>query len=121
MSPPDSGFQHPSAPYWNSMIKADIMQSAGLLMPADPAEFDVDNLARADLDSFPGIIGGMDRFIEANRRPDLFLKLGVIDDVFIVQRLLEHHDVVAVHFLEELNIGEGVRRIRVTHETNSRK
>ena len=85
-------------------------------MAAHPAEFNIDNLAGADLDRFSGVFGGVNGFIQTDGRIDLFLKLGMIDQVFIVQRLLEHHEVVLVHVLEHAGIGQRIRRIRITHE-----
>ena len=60
----------------------------------------------------------MDRFIQADWRLDLFLQLRVIDDVFMMQRLFEHHHVVLVHLLEHVCIGQRVCRVCVTHQEN---
>src|SRR5947199_8405877 len=102
MCSPDARFQHAGTPDRNSVIAANVMHGPGLPVPANAAELDVDDFASTDLYRFAGILGGMDRFIEADRRLDMFLKLGMIDDVFVMQTLLENHHVVAVHFFEVL-------------------
>ena len=58
----------------------------------------------------------MDRFIETNRRSNVPLKLGMVNDVFVMQRLLEHQHVVSVHFFEGLNVGQCVGGICIAHE-----
>ena len=58
----------------------------------------------------------MNGFIETDGRVDLFLKFGVIDHVFVVQWLLEHHQVVLIHLLERVDVRQRVRRVRITHE-----
>ena len=39
---------------------------------------------------------GVDRFVEADRRRDRALQLHVIDHVVVVERLLDHHQIVGV-------------------------
>src|SRR5215470_3097166 len=112
MRPADSGLQHASTPDRNSVVAADVVDGARFPVPADSSEFDIDNPARTELDCLPGISGGMNRFIKADRCRNLFLKLRVVDDVFVMERLLEHHDVVSIHFLENVYISERVRGIR---------
>ena len=80
--------------------------------------FDIDDFAGADLYCFPGILSGVDRFIETNRRSNVPLKLGMVNDVFVMQRLLEHQHVVSVHFFEGLNVCQRVGRIRIAHQPN---
>ena len=48
---------------------------------ADPAQLDVDDLAGAELDGLTGVRGAVDRFVEAQRRQDLFLEARVVDQV----------------------------------------
>src|ERR1041385_2840178 len=63
----------------------------------------------------------MDRLVETNRCLYLLLQLGMINDVFVVQRLFEHHDVKAIHPFEKIDIGERVGRVCITHQLNIRK
>src|SRR5439155_26287200 len=58
------------------------------------------------------------RFIETYWRGDLPLQLSVIEHVIIGQRLLKHRQFEFIESLEERQITERVRRIRVAHELN---
>src|SRR5438876_6063750 len=97
----DARLEHAAAPYRNSVVATDIVNSARFLVASDPPEFDVDDPAGADLDGFARVVRRVDRLIEADRRLDLLLKFGMIDHVFVMQRLLEHHHALAIHFLED--------------------
>src|SRR5262245_39351293 len=103
------------------MIAADIMNRSGLGVTANAAEFDIDDPASADLNRFARVRRRMNGLVETNRRRNLFLKRGMLNDVFVMKRLLEHHEIVWIHFLENFDIGQRVRRIGVTHQKNLRK
>src|SRR5215510_1373679 len=38
-----------------------------------------------------------------------------------MQRLFEHHEVIPIHFLEQIDVSERVRRIRIAHQGEFRK
>jgi hypothetical protein len=76
----DTRLEHSAAPDRNTVIAADIMQGTSFPVPADPAEFDVDDLARAQLDCLSRIVRRVNRFVENKWASQSALKLGVIDD-----------------------------------------
>src|SRR5262249_31294708 len=116
-----SRLQHSATPDRNPALAANVMNRSYFPMPANASQFDVDDFAGANPDRFPRILGRVDRLIETDRSFNLPLKLRVIDDVLIMQRLLEHHDVVAVHFLESLDIGQRIGRIGLRLQQNRGK
>ena len=63
----------------------------------------------------------MDRFIQADGRLNLFLKFGMVDDVFVMQRLLEHHHVVLVHLLEQIHVSQGICGVGIAHQLDVRE
>src|SRR2546426_4114694 len=117
----DPGLQHSTTPNRNSALTASIVHGARFPVATDAAEFDIDDLASTDLYCFPCIVSGMDRFIKADWSLDLLLKLGMVDDVFVMERLLEHHHVVSIHPFENVDIRQRISRVRVAHEPNVRK
>src|SRR5437660_11902706 len=58
----------------------------------------------------------MDRLIQAHRRRDLLLQHGVIDEVVVRKGLLDHRRPHRIDALEERDVGQRVRRVRVQHE-----
>ncbi len=69
-------------------------------MASNTPEFDVDDSACSDLNRLAGIICRMDGLIETNRGLDAPLQSTVIDDVLIVKRLLDHHQIELVQLPE---------------------
>ena len=57
-----------------------------------------------------------DALIEADRRLQLRLQRGVVDDVVVRQRLLDHHQVEIVELLQSRRIVQRVGGIRVRHQ-----
>ena len=51
----------------------------------------------------------------------LRLQLGVVDDVVVAQRLLDHHQVEFVQLAQVGGIGQGVRRIGIRHQLDAGK
>src|SRR5207244_6741449 len=50
--------------------------------------------------------------------PDSLLKLGMIDHVFMMERLFEHHDVKVIHLLEQIDVVQRICGVRVAHQSN---
>ena len=61
------------------------------------------------------VFPGANRFVEADRRGDLFLEFGVIENVVVRERLFDHHQIKLVQGFEQSNVGQCVGRIRVSH------
>ena len=106
----DAGFEHAAAPDRNGIRLAKIVNAARGSVSADAAEFDVDDFAGADFDRGARVFDIVDAFIEANRRFDLALQLGVGKDVVPAKRLLDHHEVEGIELLEKRRVFEAYRR-----------
>ena len=59
-------------------------------------------------DGLFGLMRGADAFIQANRRLQLRLQNGVIDDVVVRERLLNHHQIEIVQLLQMIDIGQRI-------------
>ncbi len=69
------------------------------------------------LDRLLGVMRGADALVEADGRLQLSAcKLGVIDDVVVRQRLLDHHQVEIVELLQTRRVGQRVGGIGVGHQ-----
>ena len=97
------------------------MQLARRGEAANPPKLHIDNFAGADFDRFARVLYAVDGFIQTNRRRKLTLKFRVIHKVFPAERLLDHHQVEPVKFLQALNVAERVGRVRVGHQRNVRE
>ena len=64
------------------------------------------------------IFRGFHRFVEANRRFDLLLQFGVIENVVVGQRLLNHHKIKVVERFEKRRVEERIGRVSIAHQTN---
>ena len=49
-------------------------------------------------------VHGLDRLVEADRRLQPPLQRGVIDDVVVVERLLDHHQIVAIELRQMFGV-----------------
>src|ERR1035437_8062059 len=113
---PDAGLQHAAAPDRDAGGLGDIVHAFGLAESGDPAELDVDDAAGAQLDGLLGVARGANALVEADGGLELRLERGVIDDVVVNQRLLDHHEVKIVQFAQVLGVGEGVGGVGVGHQ-----
>ena len=59
---------------------------------------------------------GVDGLVQADRRAKLPLQPRVVEDVVVVERLLDHHQLEPVELGEQLDVREGVGRVRVDHQ-----
>ena len=60
----------------------------------------------------------VDRFVQADRRLQGSLQLGMIAHVVVVERLLDHHQGVCVELREMVGVVESVCRIGIDHQRN---
>jgi hypothetical protein len=89
--------------------------------PPTRPSFDIDDAARADRYRLAGVLGGMNRLIQADWSTDVTLQFRMVNHVFVVKRLFEHHDVEGIHLPKAFNIVEGVCRICIAHQEDAGK
>ena len=97
----DARFQHAAAPHRNAGGLRDIVHALRFGEAAHAAQLDIDDAAGAQSDRLLGVMRGADAFVQADGRLQLRLQLGVIDDVVVRQRLLDHHQVELVELLQD--------------------
>src|ERR1019366_3304899 len=97
---PDAGLQHAAAPDRDAGGLGDIVHAFSLAESGDAAELDVDDAAGAQLDGLLGVARGANALVEADGGLELRLERGVIDDVVVIQRLLDHHQVKIVQLAQ---------------------
>jgi hypothetical protein len=76
-------------------------------------QLDVDDAAGAQLDGLLGVVRGADAFVQADGGLELGLQLGVVDDVVVAERLLDHHQVEIVELSKMSGVGQGVGGVGV--------
>src|ERR1035437_3318238 len=118
---PDAGLQHAAAPDRNGGGLGDIVYPFGLAESGHPAELDVDDAAGAQLDGLLGVARGANALVQADGSFELRLERGVIDDVVVIQRLLDHHQVKIVQLAQVLGVGQGVGGVGVGHQLDRRE
>src|SRR6266581_7576951 len=77
----NAGFEHAPAPHRNAVLLADVVNTPRCGEPANAAEFDIDDLARAQFHRRARLLFGVHTFIEANRSLKPFLKLDVAVEI----------------------------------------
>ena len=87
-------------------------------MAADPAGLDVDDAARPGRERICRLTGRVQRFVEADGRTNRRLERGVIADVVVVERLLDHHEIVGVELRQVGPVAELVGGVRIDHQRN---
>src|SRR5712664_2278177 len=90
VSATDAAFEHPAAPDWNAARQAERVDLPSAGVAADAAELDVNDARGAEVESSLRITGVANGFVEANRGLQLFLELGMVEDVIPPERLLHH-------------------------------
>jgi len=73
MCPSNSGLQHPSAPDWDPVRAAYVVNTPGLCVSANSAEFDVNDTTGAPLDRGQSMTTMSDAFVQADRILNLSL------------------------------------------------
>ena len=112
----DTIIHHTAAPGEYTTFTGKLLDAARFRQATDACDFDIDDLAAAKLDSASGIIDAVDTFIEADRCLDRLLQMAVIDNVIRCKRLLDHEKPQLIHFLEEIDIIQGIGRVRIDHQ-----
>src|SRR5450759_3984266 len=113
---PDAGLQHAAAPDRDAGGLGDIVHALGLAETGDAAELDVDDVAGAQLDGLLGVARGANALFQADGGLQFGLERGVIDDVVVIQRLLDHHEEKIVQLAQVVGVGQGVGGVGVGHQ-----
>jgi len=90
MGAADAGLQHASAPDRDTRRFAGIVKAARFGKASHAAELDIDDAARPFLDGLRCMMRGPDTLIEADGRLQLRLQDGMVDDIVVRERLLDH-------------------------------
>src|SRR5580704_4434630 len=114
MGASDARFEHAAAPDRNLLGVADVVNLLGFAESSYTSNFDIDEAACAGLDRNGRSAGADDRLIEANGGAQLLLQPGVIENVVIPERLLDHQQIELIEGPEMFDLIECVRRVRVT-------
>src|SRR5260370_14941320 len=85
--PADAGFEHPAAPHRNPVLLAEIVDAPRYGVAANPAQLDVDDLARAQLDGGARLLFRVNALVQANRAVQLFLHLTAAVELVPANRL----------------------------------
>src|SRR5579863_2350942 len=89
----DPGFQHPATPDRNLLLPANVVNLARFGEAADPADFDIDNAAGSGFQSNRRRASADDGLVEAKRSAQFSLQAGMIENVIVPERLLNHQQV----------------------------
>src|SRR5438270_9935928 len=119
----DAELVHAAAPDGYAARSAQVVDAPSFAQATQAADLDVDDAAAAQVERLARVVDRMDALVEADRRFELGLQPGVIDDVVVGERLLDHHQVEVIHRLQRLDMArivERIGRIRVGHQQDIR-
>src|SRR5664279_173837 len=101
----DTALEHPAAPDGDLVLHAEIVNRARLRKSTDAPRLDVDDAAGTERDHVFGLFDTGDRLVEADRRLQHPLELGVPNDVVECGRLLDHDEIEVVELLQAIGVG----------------
>src|SRR4029077_3807635 len=116
----DTGLEHSAAPHRDVVVLADVVYFSGLAEPAHPANFDIHDAAGAGFDGRRGVARMPDRLVQTDGGFQFALQPGVIVDVFIPQRLLDHKKPEAIKFAQVLDLMEPIGGVGIAAQQNVR-
>src|SRR5205814_8339293 len=108
VGPANTGFEHASAPDGNIALETLVMEGDGFGEPTNPANFNINDPARTERDCLFCVAAVADGFIEANRSFQLPLEFGVVKNVIVPERLLDHQKIEGVKLAKMLEVGRAV-------------
>src|SRR6185437_5166309 len=88
MSSADTGFEHATAPCWNAFLETVLLNLPCLPVAGYTPQLDVDDTAGSHGDCSLHIAQAMDALVQADRRTQLPLQLGMLINLIPAQRLL---------------------------------
>ncbi len=114
--PADPGLVHAARPDRDAARGGVPEDPDRLEEPADPPLLQVEDPAAAERDRRPRVGEVVDRLVEAERRRELLLQGGVLVEVAVRERLLDHRQPEGVEPREVRGVLEAVVAVRVDHE-----
>ncbi len=118
MGASDAAFEHTAAPDGDAFFLGGIVDGYGLTESSDAAVFDVDDAAGLHINGGQRITAVADGFIQADGRSDAFLQHGVVVEVVVPERLLDHEQVEGIESGQVIEIVEAVGGVGVATEQN---
>ena len=100
------------------IVLADIVYFPGLAEAAHPSDFDIHDAAGAGFDGGGRVAGVADGLVQANGGSQFALQPGVVVDVVIPQRLLDHQELEAIKFAQVFDFIEGVGGVGIAAQHN---
>ena len=100
------------------MGRAEVVQPDRLAETAEAPWLDVDDPARAGCDGRLAEPYGLDGLIQTDRRLQTLLQHGVIGNIVVVERLLDHHQSESIQPREVIGVGQRVRGVGIHHQRN---
>src|SRR5262252_2634957 len=115
----DPRLEHAAVPHRHVPRRAQIVQPHRLGEPADAPGLDVDDPAGTGGDRLASDADGLDRFVETDRCPQPPLQRRVIRHIVVVERLLDHHQIVRVELHEMVSVPDRVGGVGVDHHRDA--
>src|SRR5271169_4204836 len=96
MGAADARLEHASAPYRDAAFLRRIVYGDGLGESTDASQLEVDDLARLHLDGGQRITAVANGFVEADGCLQALLEHGMVVEIVVPQRLLDHEQIESV-------------------------
>src|SRR5215469_764613 len=116
VGPAYAGLKHAATPHRNAALLRRIVDGDRLTEAADPADLDVDDLARAHIDSRKRVAAIADGFVKADRCLDALLQHGVEVEVVVPEGLLNHQQAELVPRRDVIKVLEPVGGVCIAAE-----
>ena len=100
----------------NAARETQVVDGQRLRVAAHPADLQVDDSAAPEIEGLSRRAHAADALVETDRVSQRALELGVVEQVVVLERLLDHLQAVAVQEAEMVAIGERVRGVGVDRE-----
>src|SRR5262249_33013384 len=112
----DRRLQHAAHPAWDAVLPAEIVDGHCVGEATNAARLDVDVATGVYGNRLPRLFQRRDAFVEADRRANLLLKLGVVQQIIVGQWLLDHGQMEFIDGPEERRIREAVAAVAINVE-----
>ena len=117
----DAELEHAAAPHRRAERQRHVAHAAGAEVPANAPELDVDDPPGVRLESLAGILRRVHRLIQAQRRGEHRLELGVVHQIVVRQRLLDVVEAELVELVEHACIGQAIGAVGIDAERHARQ
>src|SRR5205823_6130552 len=109
----DARFQHSATPHRDAFRIAQVMNRQGLRIAPDAPDLHVDDSTASHFQGLPCSRRTRDALVQANWRRQDRLQLGVVHQIVMIKRLLDHEQVEIVELPQKLLIRNGVGAVGV--------